>query len=607
MDRSDPHSDYWDWPVCGLLLSLLAVPVAAPAARGEPPAAGDEPGAALPPAVLLVQPDDWPCWRGPGGGGVRAEPLPGPHWSATHGVLWKVPVPGQGHASPITVGDRVLVSTADERARALLCYHRTTGALLWEVTLHAGAFMVKHEKNSHASPTPACDGRLVYVPYVAGNALWLAAVDLDGRIAWQPRIGPFVPEHGYASSPVLYKNLVIVAADQRGAPAAEAAEDSSYLVGVDRQTGAVVWRVSRPAVASYGSPVVARLAGRDQLLLGGAGRINAYDPATGKDLWFCRWSASRAAGSVAWGGDCVYASVTWRVPEVVCVRADGSGDVTASHLVWRQRRGAADVPSPLYHEGRLYVVNERGMATCLDAGTGQVIWQQRLGAPFTASPVLAGDCILATDEEGTTHVFRAAARFQSVATNPLNETVLASPALSGDRLFLRSRQSLWCLRGQTTPAPRADPGGWVAKTKPERAAAASPLRPAKEESKGSSTGWLVTAGLVGVALALTGAGLLVGSRRRAGERTPRTPVRDKQAGVEAAVPSVSFVCQGCGKKLKARVALAGKRVQCPQCGKPVLVAAPPSAGGARATEMIPARHRPGQNSAAGAGDGGQPT
>jgi outer membrane protein assembly factor BamB len=503
-------------------------------------------------------------------------------------VLWKVAVPGRGHASPVVVGDRVLVSTADEatRERALLCYHRQTGALVWKATLHTGAFVARHAKGSQASPTPACDGRRVYVPYAAEDALWLAAVDLDGRIAWQPRLGPFFSEHGYASSPVLYKNLVIVAGDHRAAPEGQPGEDASYLIGIDRETGAEVWRASRTSVPSYATPVVARLAGRDQLLLGGAGRVTSYDPATGKELWFCTWSGERAASSVTYGGDCVFASVTWRQAEIVCIRADGTGDVTASHRLWRQRRGAADVPSPLYADGRLYVINEQGMATCLDAATGNVVWQARLGGAFTASPVRAGGAILATDEEGTTHVFEAGASFRRLATNVLNDSVLASPALSGDRLLLRGRQFLWCLHGQAVAEPvvaqsRVDPAPRVRIPPPAPGTPALPA--ASPPGQGGSDEWLIGAGLVVVAFLVVAAGWFLVARRRPGPQPPSTPEWDDLEVIpewddleviDEPEPLVSFVCSACRKKLRVRAGLAGKKVKCPGCCKVVLARTP---------------------------------
>jgi len=497
--------------------------------------------------------------------------LPVRHWSTTQGVRWKVAVPGQGHASPIVAGDRVIVSTADEQAqtRSGLCYSRQTGALLWNTVLHTGGFLSKHDKNTHASPTPACDGLRVFIPYVAGDALWLSALDLDGRIVWQPRIGSFVSEHGYASSPVLYKDLVIVTGDNQGSPAGQEPAATSYLAGVRRETGEIAWRVSRPLAPSYGTPVVANLAGRDQLVLGGPQRITAYDPATGKELWFCRWSGERAANSVVCGGDRVYASVTWRQPEIVCVRADGNGDVTDSHLVWREKHGASDVPSPLYHKGRLYLVNDRGMATCLDTATGQQVWQQRLGMGFSASPVLAGDCILATDEAGTTHLLQAGDRFVRVGQNSLRDPILASPALAGDHLFLRSEHFLWCLDGTTVAQPARQP-----QVVPVTARQAAPAAPAAAKEEEDDSAWLLVAAVLSaVAFGLLfGIGFLfVGRRRRAGEMPLPPPVKEKHAEVEAAGSFIHFQCSGCRKKLRGKEQLAGKRVKCPQCAKAVLV------------------------------------
>jgi len=401
---------------------------------------------------------DWPGWRGPGGRGIRTEATAVTHWSQNKGVRWKVQVPGQGHASPIIVGDQVFVFTAKDNAGtlSLLSYQRQTGALQWEREIYRGGFMVKHNKNSHASATPVCDGVHVYVPHIADDALWLSAVHKSGRLAWQRRLGPFVSEWGYASSPVLYKDLVIVVGDNRGSANADDSASTSYLAAVRSANGQPVWRVPRPLMPSYGSPVVARLAGRDQLLLSGAERIVAYDPATGKELWFFRWSALRSANSMACGPDCVYATATWPDQQVVCLRADGNGDVTDSHLVWKQQRNVSDVPSPLYHDGRLYLTNDRGIAVCMDGASGKTLWQNRLGGPIAASPVLAGQTILTTDEQGTTHLLKAGPQFELFATNYLTDRVLASPALSGNHIFLRGRNSLYCLDGQTLGPPAQD-------------------------------------------------------------------------------------------------------------------------------------------------------
>jgi outer membrane protein assembly factor BamB len=392
--------------------------------------------------------DDWPCWRGPNSDGTLPAATRLLRVSAQNGLLWKTALPGQGHASPIVWHEQVFVCTADEEAqtRSLACYQRQTGTMFWSTVFQRGGFMAKHDKNTHASATPACDGIHVYVPSIADGGLWLTALDLDGRLAWQTKLGPFVSEWGYASSLALYKNLVIVAGENKGSRLGHLTAASSYLAGVHRKTGEIIWRVRRPRAPSYGTPVVARIAGRDQLLLSGAERISAYEPATGRELWSCRWSARRSADSVVCSSDCVFASATFPEAEVLCVRADGAGDVTDSHVVWRQRRGAADVPSPLYHDGRLYLVADKGILTCLDAASGQMLWQHRLNAGCSASPVLAGDAILVTDEEGTIYMFRAGPECELLAKNSLGDAVLASPAISGDRVLLRGRGYLWYLK-----------------------------------------------------------------------------------------------------------------------------------------------------------------
>jgi hypothetical protein len=399
------------------------------------------------------QADDWPYWRGASGNGISLHASAPLSWAPSEGVAWKVAVPGRGHASPIVSGNRVFLFTADEATgvRSLLCYQRDSGSLLWDTELHRGGIMSCHRKNSQASATPACDGACVFAAYLAEDALWAVAVDLAGRVVWRTRVGPFVSQWGYGSSPVLYENLVIVAGDNKSSRLGQMTGSGSYLAALHRGSGRIVWRARRPRAHSYGSPLVARLAGRDQLVLAGSERITAYDPASGQELWRCRWSAQRVANTVACGPDVVFASAGFPEAELVCIKADGAGDVTDSHVLWRQRKAVPDVPSPLYHAGRLYTVTDKGVAACFDAADGTLIWQQRLGTAFTASPVLAGDRIYATDDEGTTHVFRAGPRFELLARNCLGDTTNASPALTGNFLLLRSAGSLWRL-GSRSPA-----------------------------------------------------------------------------------------------------------------------------------------------------------
>jgi outer membrane protein assembly factor BamB/DNA-directed RNA polymerase subunit RPC12/RpoP len=470
----------------------------------------------------------------------------------------------------------------------LYCFSLQTGELFWKTPFHLGGFMRKHDKNSHASPTPISDGVHVFVPYIAADSLWLSAISLnDGQVALQTRMGPFVSEWGYASSPALYRDLVIVAGDNKGAPYGPGEEPTSYLVAVNRTNGAVVWRVPRPLSPSYGTPIVARLAGRDQLLISGAERIASYDPATGKERWFCRWSGFRSASAVVWGDNRVCASTHWPRGEVVCVRADGSGDVSDTHVVWRHGRNASDVSSPLYYGGRLYLITDTGIASCLDGATGESLWQRRLGAPVAASAVLAGDRILATDERGSTHVFQAGGTFNLLARNSLDDPVLASPALSGDRLLLRSRRFLWCIDGKATSFPRTlFPSSSEARLPSERAPrirdgirsltqeeerARLLMASTRKDGGQRSYTMIVLAALQFLLLLVLGGILLVVHMRRGAPERPESSAGFGNPQSPTSSTKLVFACSGCRKKLRGTPQMAGKRIRCPQCGSVLLV------------------------------------
>ncbi len=396
---------------------------------------------------LSPSPADWPCWRGPHGNGVSDDPDPPLTWSATENVRWRVPVPGRGHASPVVWGDRVFVATADESegTQSLVCYDRADGRQVWATEVHRGGLMAKHAKNSHASATPACDGRRVYVAFARAGAIWVSAVDMaDGRIAWQAEAGPFVTEWGYGSSPALSDDLVIVAGDSRRSKLGRL-QALAFLATLDRDTGAIAWRIRRPEEHSFGTPVVGRVAGRDQLLLADPQAVNSYDPGTGRDLWHANWSVNRAANTVAFDGDRVFATGAYPDKQTLCIRGDGAGDVTETHVAWRAAKYAGDVPSLLAHGGRLFVASENGILTCAAADTGKVIWQERVGTAVSSSPVWAADRVYVTAEDGRTTVVPAGGPFKVLARNALGEDVLTTPVFSGGAAFIRSVQSLWCI------------------------------------------------------------------------------------------------------------------------------------------------------------------
>lgn len=384
-------------------------------------------------------PDDWPWWRGPTLDNKAPQPQNPPvRWSKTENVLWKTAVPGRGHGSPTVWGDRVFLATADERAQVqyLLAYDRSTGQRLWQTEIHRGGFMWRNPKNSHASATPACDGRRVYIPFMVQGGIWLTAVDLQGTIVWQTKVGPFTSEHGYGASPVLYKSLLIVAGDNPG---------SGFLAAVHRQTGEIAWRIRRTNMGTFSSPTVGHVSGRDQLLVSGADKVSSYDPNTGKLLWYCDGPTRVTAATIAFSNELIYATGGHPAKVMLCLRADGSDDVTDTRVAWRIERDASYVPSPLLHEGLLYMVNDGGLLMCFEAETGRQLWREQLDGQFSASPVLAGGNIYVPNEDGLMYVFKPGRDFQLVATNDLGDGGFASPVICGDRIYLRTLRFLYCL------------------------------------------------------------------------------------------------------------------------------------------------------------------
>jgi outer membrane protein assembly factor BamB len=399
---------------------------------------------------VVAKPNDWPWWRGPQLDGHGSGSVP-TKWTKNENVVWKSPIVGKGFASPIVCGDRAFVATADEEAekQLLMCFDRETGKKLWSQTVHEGGFMKKHPDNSHASATPACDGEQVFTVFINGGALWVTAFDLAGKQLWQKEVGPFESEHGYGPSPVLYKSAIIVVGDNL---------QPSYMAALDRKSGDIIWRIPRERLdihANYATPLVGRIAGRDQLVITGYSKVTSYDPATGKLLWFCAGPAQVAACTASFHDNMIFASGGFPEKEILAIRADGSGDVTDSHIVWRTGKGVTYVPSPIYHDGHLYVVTDGGIAYCYDANSGDEVWQKRLEGKFSASPVIADGKLFVTNEAGVTTVLKASPEFEVLAVNDLAADGHATPAIAGGRIYLRAGETLYCVGADERQAATA--------------------------------------------------------------------------------------------------------------------------------------------------------
>ncbi|MEQ8791338.1 MAG: PQQ-binding-like beta-propeller repeat protein [Pirellulaceae bacterium] len=411
---------------------------------------GDAPTAASRPAASGggAGENDWRWWRGPQFNGVAAEgQSPPTTWSDAENVVWKTPVPGRGHSSPVVVGSRVLLTTCDESSetQSVLCFDRSTGEEKWKREVNRGGLPRVHNKNTHASPTVACDGERIYASFAHHDAVHVVALTLEGQPVWQKTIGPFQPQqykYGYAPSPLLYESLVIVAVDY---------DQGGYLTALKQADGEPAWRAPRPKRTSYSSPVVAHVGGRDQLLISGGELVASYDPQNGRPLWSVNATTSATCGTMVWDGDLVFASGGYPQAGTFAIRADGSGSI-----VWQNREKCYE-QSMLAHDGYLYAVNDTGIAYCWKADDGTEMWKTRLGGPVSASPVLADGNIYIPNERGTMFVFRAIPRqYEAVSQNQLGDEAFATPAFCGGQVFARVADSsggrrqemLYCLGRQ---------------------------------------------------------------------------------------------------------------------------------------------------------------
>ncbi len=379
-------------------------------------------------SLFGVSPHDgnWSWWRGPSHSGVASSgqnlPL---RWSSSEKVIWKSPIPGRGHGSPIVFGGKVLLCSADEKKQiqSVYCYSLNSGKLLWETAVHRGKFMKRNKKASQASSTPACDGERIWVSFVNGGAAWTTALSLDGEILWQTRITDYVVHQAYGASPMPYKDLLLVAADNKKA---------GVIAGLRRKTGEIVWKRKRPKMPNYPSPVVVRVAGKDQLILTGCELVTALDPLTGQLLWETKGATTECVTSTVTDGRHVYSSGGYPKNHVSAFLADGSGKVA-----W-ENRVRVYVPSMIFHEGYLYAVADAGIAYCWKSNTGEEQWKARLGGTHSASLTLVDGLLYAANEEGEFFVYKANPKsFQLLATNKLGDEVFASPAVAGGRLYLR--------------------------------------------------------------------------------------------------------------------------------------------------------------------------
>ena len=385
--------------------------------------------------------NDWPWWRGPSRdgntGGQHAYPL---RWSESENVIWKTDIPGKGLGSPIVVGNRVFLPTSDpeRESQSVLCYDRSSGKLNWHQDVHQGSLgSAGHLHSTYASSTLACDGQRVFAAFRNDGQIWITALDLDGKKLWQTPVAKHTARHGFGGSPVIYKQLVIISGDSNG---------YGFIAALHRKTGDIWWRKKRSLGESYSSPVVANVAGKDQLLLSGGNRVVSYDPMTGEENWNVKATAQSTCGTVVWKDDLVFASGGHPQKQTVAINAEGG------KIVWKNSKSFY-VSSMLVVGDKLFGFSEDiSTGFLFDTADGSKPYRRlRVGGTVYGSPVLAGGYVYVPLRNGGVAVLDAESG-KRLALNHLGFAMDTSPTPAGGRLFLRviqdsgtGQEMLYCI------------------------------------------------------------------------------------------------------------------------------------------------------------------
>ena len=413
---------------------------------------------------------DWPHWRGPAATGIAAASSLPSSWSATENVAWQVPLEGAGVSSPIVSGNRVFVTSqaGDGRRRAgnhptltqggdpaaagelklqrrasrtdvafvVEAFDRASGKRLWmHETSPEGELPPVHDKHNLASASPVTDGERVYAWFGTGQ---LVALDVNGKPAWAKNLareyGAFDIQWGHASSPVLFEDSIILLCYHSPA---------SYILALDKRTGAVKWKTDKPAgQESYSSPIVVRGPAGNELIVNSNSGVESFDPATGKSLWTYP-EVNRFPIPVAMvDNGMLYLSRGYRSSPFMAIRLGGRGDITNTHVAWRIPTGGPYVSSLVHYQGVIYMSTDNGILSAFDATNGQRLWQERVGGTFSASPIAGDGKIYFVAEGGETIVIKAGRTFEIVSRNKLDGHFVASPAASAGRVFLRADDRL---------------------------------------------------------------------------------------------------------------------------------------------------------------------
>lgn len=389
---------------------------------------------------------DYPWWRGPDRNDiVRSGINPPLEWGENKNIVWKTPLPGLGYGTPVLIGDKIYLVTSekidedsDRYSLSLLILSRFDGKILKkkEWVSGKGAKPI-HRDNSNASATIASDGERLFYPFLLDGRVQFICCDLEGEILWKKDLGSFKSVHGYSTSPLLYKHLVILCIDP---------EAPGQLVAFDRRSGQLVWKAVRPVEeANFSSPALIHSSGKDQIVLTGPHETRAHDPNTGELIWSIDGPSRVCPASPAWDDQTVYLSSGYPHRIIMAVKTNGKGKLAESDILWKKRKDPVSpyVPSMIQKDGLLYAATDEGSFSCIDAKTGDRIWTEKLAERVYSSPVLVDDKIYLFGRKGSGWIWRTGRKMEKIAENKLGSGVWATPVILSDGIYLRSIDTLY--------------------------------------------------------------------------------------------------------------------------------------------------------------------
>ena len=407
--------------------------------------------------VVALPASNWPSWRGDlAGSGIVSDNSVPLKWDRKKNITWRAPLPDRGNSSPIIWGDKLFITQATDtdKRRSVMCFNKLTGTMLWQKGLIYNKKEKTHQTNPYCSGSPVTDGRMVIANYASAG---IVAYDMEGEEVWRRDLGPQVHVWGNGTSPVLYNDICVIY---------HGPGPNSTLYGLDKLSGQTLWKQkieekddpkrvdgfrggNEGIVGAFTTPIVIKVKSRSEIIISGANSLQAFSPDEGKELWWCKGLNPLVYTSPVFDGNVVL-SMGGYFGASIAINPGGEGDVT-SKRIWRDPRSKKNrLGTPVIRNGYAYFVNMSGFAECLDMKTGEIIFEERLtstgnNSAAWASPILVDDKVYVTNQSGDTNIFRAAPKFELLATNSVEEYSNSTLAVSDGSLYLRTHKSLWCI------------------------------------------------------------------------------------------------------------------------------------------------------------------